>query len=174
MWHRARRRSGFATDENSGLAIEMFLRVTLKALIQYENRWFWKTSGSESILGKRAAWLRSGGVSGGSAHKSCMQLLSSAPKTFGGKVRQQLWLACTGVSVYKRESDLIPRVWRRVAGIGAAKLGYPGRSPAEDKLFRSGNARRCCRKRQPAAPGSGRNCAEKPAKDARRYGKMQR
>ncbi|VDZ62149.1 Penicillin-insensitive transglycosylase & transpeptidase PBP-1C (plasmid) [Klebsiella aerogenes] len=96
----------------------------LQALIQYEDRWFWKHPGVNPFAVLRAAWqdLTSGRViSGGSTlTMQVARLLDPHPRTFGGKLRQ-LWRgAAAGVaSVKKRNSYPVsePRaVWRHPAG----------------------------------------------------------
>ncbi|XPE25359.1 transglycosylase domain-containing protein [Shigella sonnei] len=68
----------------------------LEALIDYEDRWFWKHPGGESVLGGACSLARftSGRViSGGSTlTMQVARLLDPHPKTFGGKIRQ-LWRA---------------------------------------------------------------------------------
>ena len=68
----------------------------LEALINYEDRWFWKHPGVNPFSVARAAWqdLTSGRViSGGSTlTMQVARLLDPHPKTFGGKIRQ-LWRA---------------------------------------------------------------------------------
>jgi penicillin-binding protein 1C len=68
----------------------------LQALIQYEDRWFWRHPGVNPFAVIRAAWqdLTSGRViSGGSTlTMQVARLLDPHPRTFGGKLRQ-LWRA---------------------------------------------------------------------------------
>ncbi len=68
----------------------------LEALINYEDRWFWKHPGVNPFSVARAAWqdLTSGRViSGGSTlTMQVARLLDPHPKTFGGKILQ-LWRA---------------------------------------------------------------------------------
>jgi membrane carboxypeptidase/penicillin-binding protein PbpC len=68
----------------------------LQALIQYEDRWFWRHPGVNPFAVLRAAWqdLTSGRViSGGSTlTMQVARLLDPHPRTFGGKLRQ-LWRA---------------------------------------------------------------------------------
>ena len=64
----------------------------LQALIQYEDRWFWRHPGVNPFAVIRAAWqdLTAGRVvSGGSTlTMQVARLLDPHPRTFGGKLRQ--------------------------------------------------------------------------------------
>ncbi len=103
----------------------------LQALIQYEDRWFWKHPGVNPFAVLRAAWqdLTSGRViSGGSTlTMQVARLLDPHPRTFGGKLRQLWRSAAAGVaSVKKRHSYPLsePRaVWRHLTGDRRGQLG---------------------------------------------------
>ncbi|MGK1636951.1 penicillin-binding protein 1C [Klebsiella pneumoniae] len=110
----------------------------LQALIQYEDRWFWRHPGVNPFAVLRAAWqdLTSGRViSGGSTlTMQVARLLDPHPRTFGGKLRQ-LWRALQ-LEWHLSKSDILTLYLNRapfggtLQGIGAASWAYLGKSPA--------------------------------------------
>ncbi len=108
----------------------------LEALINYEDRWFWKHPGVNPFSVARAAWqdLTSGRViSGGST--LTMQVarlldpqLDPHPKTFGGKIRQ-LWRALQ-LEWHLSKREILTLYLNRapfggtLQGIGAASWAY--------------------------------------------------
>jgi len=111
----------------------------LEALIQYEDRWFWKHPGVNPFSVARAAWqdLRAGRViSGGSTlTMQVARLLDPHPRTFGGKVRQ-LWRALQ-LEWHLSKRDILTLYLNRapfggtLQGVGAASWAYLGKSPAQ-------------------------------------------
>ncbi|HCS3396752.1 TPA: transglycosylase domain-containing protein, partial [Shigella flexneri] len=110
----------------------------LEALINYEDRWFWKHPGVNPFSVARAAWqdLTSGRViSGGSTlTMQVARLLDPHPKTFGGKILQ-LWRALQLEWHLSKREILILYLNRApfggtLQGIGAASWAYLGKSPA--------------------------------------------
>jgi penicillin-binding protein 1C len=111
----------------------------LEALIQYEDRWFWKHPGVNPFSVARAAWqdLRAGRViSGGSTlTMQVARLLDPHPRTFGGKVRQ-LWRAVQ-LEWHLSKRDILTLYLNRapfggtLQGVGAASWAYLGKSPAQ-------------------------------------------
>ena len=110
----------------------------LQALIQYEDRWFWRHPGVNPFAVLRAAWqdLTSGRViSGGSTlTMQVARLLDPHPRTFGGKLRQ-LWRALQ-LEWHLSKSDILTLYLNRapfggtLQGIGAASWAYLGKPPA--------------------------------------------
>ena len=110
----------------------------LEALINYEDRWFWKHPGVNPFSVARAAWqdLTSGRViSGGSTlTMQVARLLDPHPKTFGGKIRQ-LWRALQ-LEWHLSKREILTLYLNRapfggtLQGIGAASWAYLGKSPA--------------------------------------------
>ena len=110
----------------------------LEALIQYEDRWFWKHPGVNPFSVARAAWqdLRAGRViSGGSTlTMQVARLLDPHPRTFGGKIRQ-LWRALQ-LEWHLSKRDILTLYLNRapfggtLQGVGAASWAYLGKSPA--------------------------------------------
>lgn len=111
----------------------------LEALINYEDRWFWKHPGVNPFSVLRAAWqdLSSGHVvSGGSTlTMQVARLLDPHPRTFGGKFRQ-LWRALQ-LEWHLSKSDILTLYLNRapfggtLQGVGAASWAYLGKSPAQ-------------------------------------------
>lgn len=111
----------------------------LEALINYEDRWFWKHPGVNPFSVLRAAWqdLSSGRVvSGGSTlTMQVARLLDPHPRTFGGKFRQ-LWRALQ-LEWHLSKSDILTLYLNRapfggtLQGVGAASWAYLGKSPAQ-------------------------------------------
>lgn len=111
----------------------------LQALIQYEDRWFWKHPGVNPFAVLRAAWqdLTSGRViSGGSTlTMQVARLLDPHPRTFGGKLRQ-LWRALQ-LEWHLSKNDILTLYLNRapfggtLQGIGAASWAYLGKPPAQ-------------------------------------------
>lgn len=111
----------------------------LEALIQYEDRWFWKHPGVNPLSVARAAWqdLRAGRViSGGSTlTMQVARLLDPHPRTFGGKARQ-LWRALQ-LEWHLSKRDILTLYLNRapfggtLQGVGAASWAYLGKSPAQ-------------------------------------------
>ena len=111
----------------------------LEALINYEDRWFWKHPGVNPLSVLRAAWqdLSSGRViSGGSTlTMQVARLLDPHPRTFGGKFRQ-LWRALQ-LEWHLSKNDILTLYLNRapfggtLQGVGAASWAYLGKSPAQ-------------------------------------------
>jgi penicillin-binding protein 1C len=111
----------------------------LEALIQYEDRWFWKHPGVNPFSVARAAWqdLRAGRViSGGSTlTMQVARLLDPHSRTFGGKIRQ-LWRALQ-LEWHLSKRDILTLYLNRapfggtLQGVGAASWAYLGKSPAK-------------------------------------------
>lgn len=111
----------------------------LEALIQYEDRWFWKHPGVNPFSVARAAWqdLRAGRViSGGSTlTMQVARLLDPHSRTFGGKIRQ-LWRALQ-LEWHLSKRDILTLYLNRapfggtLQGVGAASWAYLGKSPAQ-------------------------------------------
>ncbi|HGY3714506.1 TPA: peptidoglycan glycosyltransferase PbpC [Citrobacter gillenii] len=111
----------------------------LEALINYEDRWFWKHPGVNPFSVLRAAWqdLTSGRVvSGGSTlTMQVARLLDPHPRTFGGKFRQ-LWRAFQ-LEWHLSKRDILTLYLNRapfggtLQGVGAASWAYLGKSPAQ-------------------------------------------
>lgn len=111
----------------------------LQALIQYEDRWFWRHPGVNPLSVLRAAWqdMRAGRViSGGSTlTMQVARLLDPHPRTFGGKLRQ-LWRALQ-LEWHLSKSDILTLYLNRapfggtLQGIGAASWAYLGKPPAQ-------------------------------------------
>ncbi|MDW2642461.1 peptidoglycan glycosyltransferase PbpC [Citrobacter sp. HN-141] len=111
----------------------------LDALINYEDRWFWKHPGVNPFSVLRAAWqdLSSGRVvSGGSTlTMQVARLLDPHPRTFGGKFRQ-LWRAMQ-LEWHLSKRDILTLYLNRapfggtLQGVGAASWAYLGKSPAQ-------------------------------------------
>ncbi|WP_297201200.1 peptidoglycan glycosyltransferase PbpC [uncultured Pluralibacter sp.] len=111
----------------------------LDALIQYEDRWFWKHPGVNLLSVARAAWqdMRAGRViSGGSTlTMQVARLLDPHSRTFGGKVRQ-LWRALQ-LEWHLDKRQILTLYLNRapfggtLQGVGAASWAYLGKSPAE-------------------------------------------
>ncbi len=111
----------------------------LQALIQYEDRWFWRHPGVNPLAVFRAAWqdLTAGRVvSGGSTlTMQVARLLDPHPRTFGGKLRQ-LWRALQ-LEWHLSKSEILTLYLNRapfggtLQGIGAASWAYLGKSPAQ-------------------------------------------
>ncbi len=120
----------------------------LEALINYEDRWFWKHPGVNPFSVARAASanLTSGRViSGGSTlTMQVARLLDPHPKTFGGKIRQ-LWRALQ-LEWHLSKREILTLYLNRapfggtLQGIGAASWAYLRKVTCEFKLFRGGNA----------------------------------
>ncbi|EBA0989300.1 peptidoglycan glycosyltransferase PbpC, partial [Salmonella enterica] len=110
----------------------------LEALINYEDRWFWRHPGVNPFSVARAAWqdLTAGRViSGGSTlTMQVARLLDPHPRTFGGKIRQ-LWRALQ-LEWHLSKRDILTLYLNRapfggtLQGIGAASWAYFGKSPA--------------------------------------------
>ncbi|WP_260863678.1 peptidoglycan glycosyltransferase PbpC [Citrobacter sp. Marseille-Q6884] len=111
----------------------------LDALINYEDRWFWKHPGVNPFSVIRAAWqdLSSGRVvSGGSTlTMQVARLLDPHPRTFGGKFRQ-LWRALQ-LEWHLPKRDILTLYLNRapfggtLQGVGAASWAYLGKPPAQ-------------------------------------------
>lgn len=111
----------------------------LQALIQYEDRWFWRHPGVNPLSVLRAAWqdMHAGRViSGGSTlTMQVARLLDPHPRTFGGKLRQ-LWRALQ-LEWHLSKSDILTLYLNRapfggtLQGIGAASWAYLGKPPAQ-------------------------------------------
>ena len=111
----------------------------LEALINYEDRWFWKHPGVNPLSILRAAWqdLSSGrGISGGSTlTMQVARLLDPHPRTFGGKFRQ-LWRALQ-LEWHLSKRDILTLYLNRapfggtLQGIGAASWAYLGKPPSQ-------------------------------------------
>lgn len=111
----------------------------LEALINYEDRWFWKHPGVNPFSVLRAAWqdLSSGRVvSGGSTlTMQVARLLDPHPRTFGGKFRQ-LWRALQ-LEWHLSKRDILTLYLNRapfggtLQGVGAASWAYLGKSPTQ-------------------------------------------
>lgn len=111
----------------------------LEALINYEDRWFWKHPGINPFAIIRAAWqdLSSGKlISGGSTlTMQVARLLDPHPRTFGGKIRQ-VWRAFQLEWHLSKEQILTLYLNRApfggtLQGVGAASWTYLGKSPAQ-------------------------------------------
>ncbi|MCB2242700.1 peptidoglycan glycosyltransferase PbpC [Salmonella enterica] len=110
----------------------------LEALINYEDRWFWRHPGVNPFSVARAAWqdLTAGRViSGGSTlTMQVARLLDPHPRTFGGKIRQ-LWRALQ-LEWHLSKRDILTLYLNRapfggtLQGIGAASWAYFGKPPA--------------------------------------------
>ncbi|RKQ40649.1 peptidoglycan glycosyltransferase PbpC [Enterobacter sp. R1(2018)] len=111
----------------------------LEALINYEDRLFWKHPGINPFAILRAAWqdLSSGEViSGGSTlTMQVARLLDPHPRTFGGKVRQ-IWRAAQ-LEWHLSKKQILTLYLNRapfggtLQGVGAASWAYLGKSPAQ-------------------------------------------
>ncbi len=111
----------------------------IQALLQYEDRWFWKHPGINPLAIARAAWqdLTSGQiVSGGSTlTMQVARLLDPHSRTFGGKVRQ-VWRAIQ-LEWHLSKRDILTLYLNRapfggtLQGVGAASWAYLGKSPAQ-------------------------------------------
>ncbi|WP_174507703.1 peptidoglycan glycosyltransferase PbpC [Klebsiella oxytoca] len=111
----------------------------LQALIQYEDRWFWRHPGVNPLSVLRAAWqdMHAGRViSGGSTlTMQVARLLDPHPRTFGGKLRQ-LWRALQ-LEWHLSKSDILTLYLNRapfggtLQGIGAASWAYLGKPPTQ-------------------------------------------
>ncbi|HFZ8995833.1 TPA: peptidoglycan glycosyltransferase PbpC [Citrobacter freundii] len=109
----------------------------LEALINYEDRWFWRHPGVNPFSVVRAAWqdLASGRVvSGGSTlTMQVARLLDPHPRTFAGKFRQ-LWRAFQ-LEWHLSKRDILTLYLNRapfggtLQGVGAASWAYLGKSP---------------------------------------------
>ncbi|GHL73806.1 hypothetical protein ECZU34_15540 [Escherichia coli] len=133
----------------------------LEALINYEDRWFWKHPGVNPFSVARAAWqdLASGRViSGGSTlTMQVARLLDPHPKTFGGKIRQ-LWRALQ-LEWHLSKREILTLYLNRAPFGGTlqdrcGKLGLSRKIACEFKLFRGGNAGGVAASAQPTTPGS--------------------
>lgn len=111
----------------------------LEALINYEDRWFWKHPGINPFSILRAAWqdLSHGRlISGGSTlTMQVARLLDPHPRTFGGKARQ-IWRAFQLEWHLSKEQILTLYLNRApfggtLQGVGAASWTYLGKSPAQ-------------------------------------------
>ncbi|WP_038861282.1 transglycosylase domain-containing protein, partial [Cronobacter muytjensii] len=110
----------------------------LEALLNYEDRWFWRHPGINPLAIARAAWqdLRSGSVvSGGSTlTMQVARLLDPHPRTFGGKLRQ-VWRAMQ-LEWHLSKADILTLYLNRapfggtLQGIGAASWVYLGKPPS--------------------------------------------
>ncbi|KNC10210.1 penicillin-binding protein 1C [Klebsiella sp. RIT-PI-d] len=110
-----------------------------EALLQYEDRWFWKHPGINPLAIARAAWqdLTSGHiVSGGSTlTMQVARLLDPHPRTFGGKFRQ-IWRAMQ-LEWHLSKRDILTLYLNRapfggtLQGVGAASWAYLGKAPAQ-------------------------------------------
>ena len=111
----------------------------LEALINYEDRWFWKHPGVNPFSVVRAAWqdLTSGCViSGGSTlTMQVARLLDPHPRTFGGKFRQ-IWRAFQ-LEWHLSKREILTLYLNRapfggtLQGVGAASWAYLGKPPAQ-------------------------------------------
>ncbi|HAU8264070.1 TPA: peptidoglycan glycosyltransferase PbpC [Kluyvera intermedia] len=121
------------------VAIEDVSPRYLQALIEYEDRWFWKHPGVNPLSVARAAWqdlLAGRVISGGSTlTMQVARLLDHHPRTFGGKVRQ-LWRAMQ-LEWHLSKRDILTLYLNRapfggtLQGVGAASWVYLGKSPAQ-------------------------------------------
>lgn len=121
------------------VAIEDVSPRYLQALIEYEDRWFWKHPGVNPLSVARAAWqdlLAGRVISGGSTlTMQVARLLDPHPRTFGGKVRQ-LWRAMQ-LEWHLSKRDILTLYLNRapfggtLQGVGAASWVYLGKSPAQ-------------------------------------------
>ena len=121
------------------VAIEDVSPRYLQALIEYEDRWFWKHPGVNPLSVARAAWqdlLAGRVISGGSTlTMQVVRLLDPHPRTFGGKVRQ-LWRAMQ-LEWHLSKRDILTLYLNRapfggtLQGVGAASWVYLGKSPAQ-------------------------------------------
>ncbi|MGP3592121.1 peptidoglycan glycosyltransferase PbpC [Vagococcus sp. WN89Y] len=121
------------------VTIEEVSPLYLQALIQYEDRWFWKHPGVNPFSVLRAAWqdLRAGHVvSGGSTlTMQVARLLDPHPRTFGGKVRQ-LWRALQ-LEWHLSKREILTLYLNRapfggtLQGVGAASWAYLGKPPSQ-------------------------------------------
>lgn len=121
------------------VTIEEVSPLYLQALIQYEDRWFWKHPGVNPFSVLRAAWqdLHAGRViSGGSTlTMQVARLLDPHPRTFGGKVRQ-LWRALQ-LEWHLSKREILTLYLNRapfggtLQGVGAASWAYLGKPPAQ-------------------------------------------
>lgn len=121
------------------VAIEDVSPRYLQALIEYEDRWFWKHPGVNPLSVARAAWqdlLAGRVISGGSTlTMQVARLLDPHPRTFGGKVRQ-LWRALQ-LEWHLSKRDILTLYLNRapfggtLQGVGAASWVYLGKSPAQ-------------------------------------------
>lgn len=131
----------FADDEGIWrypVTIEEVSPRYLEALINYEDRWFWRYPGVNPFSVARAAWqdLTAGRViSGGSTlTMQVARLLDPHPRTFGGKIRQ-LWRALQ-LEWHLSKRDILTLYLNRapfggtLQGVGAASWAYFGKSPA--------------------------------------------
>ncbi|EGL71312.1 penicillin-binding protein 1C, partial [Cronobacter sakazakii E899] len=110
----------------------------LEALLNYEDRWFWRHPGINPLAIARAAWqdLRSGSVvSGGSTlTMQVARLLDPHPRTFGGKLRQ-VWRAMQ-LEWHLSKAEILTLYLNRapfggtLQGIGAASWVYLGKPPS--------------------------------------------
>lgn len=163
----------------------------LQALIQYEDRWFWRHPGVNPFAVFRAAWqdLTAGRViSGGSTlTMQVARLLDPHPRTFGGKLRQ-LWRALQ-LEWHLSKSEILTLYLNRapfggtLQGIGAASWAYLGKPPRNSAMAKR-RCWPCCRRRQvvyvPIAGRSGlrprgikswRGCAARASGPLRRHRK---
>ncbi|WP_194206177.1 peptidoglycan glycosyltransferase PbpC [Superficieibacter sp. 1612_C1] len=111
----------------------------IEALLQYEDRWFWKHPGINPLAILRAAWqdLTSGHVvSGGSTlTMQVARLLDPHPRTFGGKIRQ-VWRALQ-LEWHLSKRDILTLYLNRapfggtLQGVGAASWAYLGKAPTQ-------------------------------------------
>jgi penicillin-binding protein 1C len=116
----------------------------LQALIEYEDRWFWKHPGVNPLSVARAAWqdlLAGRVISGGSTlTMQVARLLDPHPRTFGGKVRQ-LWRAMQ-LEWHLSKRDILTLYLNRapfggtLQGVGAASWVYLGKSPLSSAMQR--------------------------------------
>ncbi|EDW0050186.1 peptidoglycan glycosyltransferase PbpC [Salmonella enterica] len=131
----------FADDEGIWrypVTIEEVSPRYLEALINYEDRWFWRHPSVNPFSVARAAWqdLTAGRViSGGSTlTMQVARLLDPHPRTFGGKIRQ-LWRALQ-LEWHLSKRDILTLYLNRapfggtLQGVGAASWAYFGKSPA--------------------------------------------
>jgi penicillin-binding protein 1C len=141
----------------------------LQALIQYEDRWFWRHPGVNPFAVIRAAWqdLTAGRVvSGGSTlTMQVARLLDPHPRTFGGKLRQ-LWRALQ-LEWHLSKSEILTLYLNRAPLAGRCRgLALPAGpisvNPRAAQLWRSGPAGRAAAGAESftsgplAAAGSGR------------------
>lgn len=111
----------------------------LAALINYEDRWFWRHPGVNPFSVVRAAWqdLTSGRViSGGSTlTMQVARLLDPHPRSLGGKFRQ-LWRAFQ-LEWHLSKREILTLYLNRapfggtLQGVGAASWAYLGKPPAQ-------------------------------------------
>jgi membrane carboxypeptidase/penicillin-binding protein PbpC len=126
------------------VAIEDVSPRYLQALIEYEDRWFWKHPGVNPLSVARAAWqdlLAGRVISGGSTlTMQVARLLDPHPRTFGGKVRQ-LWRALQ-LEWHLSKRDILTLYLNRapfggtLQGVGAASWVYLGKSPRSSAMQR--------------------------------------